>query len=443
MPAASIKVNGVGGHPPPGADDVPINALVQFDNQAVGDETTYQWVLHDQPPGALDALVNPTTKIPMLTPKKEGSYLVELIVDLGLPTECRDTAVVAVRQLKTRFRVPAAGEEDETNLTKGWGLSANEVLRRVDALSGDSGVHVVVVGGAVPIAAGKVVRCTGAATLKAGLPGQEVVPSVESAPATLASDLWQPLGVLIGDLAGASPVASGRLAVVRQFGLLPSCMAGGAPAVGDPVYVNDTSDLSLTPGTNGRVMGLVAATSAGVHSVFLASGASTIVSVPTAIREASGPTDLAVGVVGDAQALIRNGSTLRGKYRLGVNSTSDISTTLSTWFTRATRTTAASMPAGYYCLSGAFTWYSDQGGRESEFQWLLDLATQLYYIKQRPSVGSITQRHAAAFFAWVNLAAGAHQFDFEMKGENAGDVTGVVALRACLEFVGPTMSAEA
>jgi len=268
MPAASIKVNGVGGHPPAGADDLPIGEVVQLDNDAVGDESTYLWVIRDQPPGPTDTLSDPTIKNPTFTPSKEGSYLIELVVDYGLLTQAIDSAVCAVRQVKTRYRVPAAGEEVETQPQKGWALSVNELLRRVDSLAADTGTQLVVVGGEVTVSAGTVCKYTDVATLKSGLPGQEKIPVVEVAPATDPAVVAQPLCVLIANLTGSSTASPGDLATVRTVGLMADVMSGGSPAVGGAVYVDDSAALSLTSGSLKRIVGYIVKTADGIHSVY-------------------------------------------------------------------------------------------------------------------------------------------------------------------------------
>ena len=122
MPAAQISINGV-----PGSNaDLPINTLVQLNNVGIGGEVTYAWSILDQPIGAADALSNPAIVNPTITLKKEGSYLIRLVVNAGLASEKIDTRVAAVKHLKTRLRVPAAGEKLEVDVVDGWATTAED-----------------------------------------------------------------------------------------------------------------------------------------------------------------------------------------------------------------------------------------------------------------------------------------------------------------------------
>ena len=133
MPRARIEINAsVGSN-----TDLPINTSVLFSNDDAGDETSYLWSVLDQPVGATDALSNTTIENPTFTPKKEGTYLVRLTVDSGLSTESVDQVIVGIRDLKTRLRVPAAGETTEGDTTDGWSTTVNEMLNTtLDAITG-------------------------------------------------------------------------------------------------------------------------------------------------------------------------------------------------------------------------------------------------------------------------------------------------------------------
>lgn len=253
MPSAIITINGT-----PGSDtDLPIGVLVQLDNQNTGGETTYKWTILDQPVGPADSLSSTTIQNPTLTTSKEGSYLLELIVNEGVG-QLVDQQVAGILQLKTRERVPATGETIEADPVKGW--SDNVVdpqLIALDTFRADPGSQTVVeLGGASTVTAGDVVRFIGVATLKAGLPGEERILMVEKAPATAANVLGEPLGLVRIGVDGSDPVSIGGLLYVRWMGLVEAAI-DGTPSVGDPVYVDDSAVLSATPGTNSRQVGKV------------------------------------------------------------------------------------------------------------------------------------------------------------------------------------------
>src|SRR5262245_63840027 len=101
MTQALITINGS-----PGADiDLPIDTLVQLNNTGTGGELTYKWSIVSQPPGTLDALSATNIQNPTFTPKKEGSYLIQLIVNESLGTEKRDRTIAAVRHIKSNSRI--------------------------------------------------------------------------------------------------------------------------------------------------------------------------------------------------------------------------------------------------------------------------------------------------------------------------------------------------
>lgn len=254
MPQAQITINAV-----IGSDvDLPINTLVQLNNNNIGGEVSYLWEILDQPTGPADVLSSPTIQNPTFTPKKEGTYLIRLTVNQGLPDEDIDTVVGSVLQLKTRKRVPAAGEQVEASTSRGWALDVNDELRFFHDAAADTGTVVGVNIDASPMAKGTVVRATGSQSIKTGLPGAEDVPGFTPAPATVAGNMDELLLVVEGDIDGSSPVSAGALGVFRYIGQIQS-LALGAGAVGDPVYVSDAAVISVTPGTNLRAVGSIMA----------------------------------------------------------------------------------------------------------------------------------------------------------------------------------------
>lgn len=265
MPQAVITINAS-----PGSDaDLPINTLVQLNNQNSGGELTYLWSIEDQPVGPADALSNVAIQNPTFTPTKEGTYLIKLIVNSALPTEQMDTVIAAVLQFKSGQRVPAAGETTEASTTDGWALAVNSFLQKLDGLLGDDGMLVASNQSGGALAAGTVVRFSSVVTIKAGLPGEETVPGCQVALATTPSHLTGTLGVVVSDIAGASPVGSGQLMKVRVTGKFSGVTGGPVAAVGDSVYVSDTGTISVTPGTNSKVIG-AALNVAATYSIVVA-----------------------------------------------------------------------------------------------------------------------------------------------------------------------------
>lgn len=254
MPQAQITVNASVGSD----DDLPLDTLVQLDNNNIGGEVSFLWEILDQPAGPADVLSSAVVQNPTFTPKKEGSYLIRLTVNQGLPDEDIDTVIAAVRQLKTRERVPAAGEQVEDNASRGWAEDMNVFLRTIDTHLSDPGIVVGTNATAGVLARGTVVRATSTTTIKSGLPGEEKVPGFTTAPATTGTSLDELLLVVERGVDGSDPVAAGALMECRFLGKLEAITLG-AGAVGDSIFVSDTATLSLTPGTNIRQVGSIMA----------------------------------------------------------------------------------------------------------------------------------------------------------------------------------------
>lgn len=251
MPQASITVNGT----PGSNDNAPISALVQLDNQNIGGEVSYAWTILDQPPGAADALSSSSIQNPTFTPKKEGTYLIRLVVNASLPTEQADQVIVAVRQLKTLQRIPAAGETTEADASDGWAVANNAYLRTMDAFLSDPGIIVGTNASGGTLTRGQVVRTTASSVIKAGLPGQETVPGFSLSHANVLGEIDELLCVVEGTPSGGASVANGALMKVRYIGRFASLTPGGTAAVGDTVFLNDAGNLSLTQGTIRRRVG--------------------------------------------------------------------------------------------------------------------------------------------------------------------------------------------
>lgn len=257
MPQARISVNSV-----PGSNiSLPINSLVALDNQNSGGELSFTWAILDQPPGPTDLLSATTVQNPSFTPKKEGTYLIRLIVNQGLPTEQEERVVCAIKQLKTLERIPAAGETIEADTSDGWATASNSYLRRVDTLLVDPGVIVGVNASGGTLTRGTIVRCSSAPTIKTGLPGQEALPGFSNVSAATLGQIDELLCVVESSVAGASSVpgsgsAETRLMKVRYIGRLGQITLGaGSASPGDTIYVNDSGQLSLTTGTIRRRVG--------------------------------------------------------------------------------------------------------------------------------------------------------------------------------------------
>lgn len=249
---AQITVDGTAGS----NDDITLNTLVQLNNNGLGDEATYEWTIVSQPSGSPNAVLSDASiQAPTFTANKEGSYLVELIVNKDLIDQKVDRVVVAVRELETRNRIPAAYETIENNAETGWANTAvDQILQRVTRFA-DQGVIVGTVGeaGLVPL---DVVYVSDVTTIATGLPGEREVPLWDKASAASQATVSGLLGVLLGGVNGSPAPAVGSLVRVAVLKLVRSVDLGttGEPD-GTPVYVDDAGKVSLTPGTIIRQIG--------------------------------------------------------------------------------------------------------------------------------------------------------------------------------------------
>lgn len=263
MPAANIEINGVASS----NDNLLINSIVQLSNNGTGGELTYFWEILDQPDGTPDALSSSTIQNPTFTPRKEGSYLLRLTVNENTPFERVNTRVAAIRQLKSNERIPAATETTEVDPLHGWKTALNRQLARLDAVLGDANLITAVCSASGTPSVGDMVAFTGMATIKTGLPGQADAVVVQQALATSATLTSGPLGIVVGTPSGA-PAAANALVLVRVFGLV-EVGGSGSPAVGDPVFVSDTGQPSLSSGTNSRQVGRVVEIGGGSYRWFV------------------------------------------------------------------------------------------------------------------------------------------------------------------------------
>ena len=248
MARALIEINTVVGS----NNDLPIDTLVQLSNSDNGGELTYLWEWIDKPEGSLAAFSDPAIENPTFTPDVEGTYLIRLTVNRTLATESVNKVICGVKQMKSGMRVPAAGETTEESTSRGWARDLNRLLRILD--SGYADPTVITGQADVNLAKGDVIVITDMATIKAGLPGEELVPVFEKAQASSANEMDRTLYVAETDIAGNTSITANELFRARLAGIIGPLALGAGSAL-DPVYVTDAAALSVTPGTYTRRIG--------------------------------------------------------------------------------------------------------------------------------------------------------------------------------------------
>lgn len=279
MPQADIEFNGT----PASDEDFPINVLVQLSNNDIGDESTYDWEVVSQPEGTPDVLSSVNIENPTLTPTKEGSYHLQLTIDIGLPSEVIDRKIFRLRQLKTFNRLIAAEESIEVDADEGWKTAQNATIQDHDNRLVTGLVICGVAGNA--LTAGDIVKVTEVVTIKATLPGEEDLPEFSDALATLADVASSPLAVVIGAPDGSAGMGPGELVLVMFAGLFNAVTFAGAPTLGDDVYVSDTGVPVLVPGTNTRVIGTVVNVGAGVYTALINGLHSAVGGIPPGVAQ--------------------------------------------------------------------------------------------------------------------------------------------------------------
>lgn len=256
MAQALITIDSIAGSNPPNGTAIVIGATVQLDNTNAGGEVSYLWEILDKPEGSLSSLSNAALQNPTFVADSEGTYLIKLTVNRTLATETTDSVIVGVAQVKTGMRIPAAGETTEESLTRGWAQAVNRDLQALDALKSDSS-SVVGVSASGTESSGHVLYMSGVTTIKAGLPGEEKIPSFSSALASNEARMDLPLFVFVEKVGGGASATIGQYLRAKHAGLIGPITLGGG-SVGDGVYVDDLGKISNIVGTYPRRVGTIA-----------------------------------------------------------------------------------------------------------------------------------------------------------------------------------------
>ncbi len=257
MATALIKIDAVVGSD----TDLELGNQITFSNDNDTGVSSWQWTLEDQPAASSATLDTPTASTTTFTPDVEGTYLVSLNVNTGEDTDQIDAAV---RTLRARIRVPAAGERTEEDATRGWAVSRNRDLFRLNRLLQAGGVQVGLIPStetppdATSWKRGNVVAASAIIDIDPSAGGTHLVP-VWRKPSTIigAAEKIQLIGVVLEDTDGLTsfdeavanvPGVTGHVvnACINGYvdgvtGSLDFTDAGnyphGTPTVGDPLFL--------------------------------------------------------------------------------------------------------------------------------------------------------------------------------------------------------------
>lgn len=252
MAQALITIDTVAGSNPPNGTPLVAGATVQLSNVNAGGELTYLWEFLDKPEGSLSAFSSAAIQNPTFVADSEGTYLIKLTVNRTLASEQVDTVIAAVKQLKSKIRIPAAGETQEESTSRGWAEDVNRALRTLDNAQADPIKIVAIANGS--LSTGKVVYIDAMSTIKSGLPGEEMVPRLALAQATSPNVTDQALYVVHSKVGGGTSISSGELCYVSAAGVIGPLSLGSGSAL-DRVYVDDSGGIDTTAGTYPRGIG--------------------------------------------------------------------------------------------------------------------------------------------------------------------------------------------
>lgn len=244
MASAIITVNGV----PGSKDNLAIGQELALSNQDEGGEVSYLWELLTQPAGDNDAIPGNAQKDVAFIPRKEGSYLLKLSVNLGLPDEAVQIIALSVRNMRTGLRVPAAGETLQMDAGRGWAPALEYALNTLEKAVTE-GVVIIAVAGEANLSRGTVVALNdGLTVVKPGLPGQESLPRVRRAPrGGTAIPQRLTLGIVEGTPRYYVTPAQNELVLIRLLGVYGPIALPGTFALnpGSEVHLDTQADGTL------------------------------------------------------------------------------------------------------------------------------------------------------------------------------------------------------
>lgn len=232
------------------------------DTSDPGATFTYLWSIISAPPGSTAALSSSTAQNPLLNGVDVwGNYLVMLVVTSSTggpsasnPLQAPDTARVGVQVTSASAGIQKTARGERNWFPPGYWPVVDKVEQHDQVLASlTSGVQP---GGTLTVQAGENLAA-GDVVYPSGIASATVL-VVSKAPATNSWVTDSQLLVMEG------AVSSGAQGTARWFGLSLN-VPSGSPSVGDFVYVSDTATLSLTAGTNSRVIGQVVQASGGTY----------------------------------------------------------------------------------------------------------------------------------------------------------------------------------
>ena len=171
MPQAQIRINAA---VPP--QTLTKGALVTVTNNNAGDETSYTYTLVSKPVGSAATLTG-VGDTRTFTADLEGTYLIRLVVDTGLPSEDIDTQGCAVLWNPSGIREPGPGETTEYNGSDGWSEAMQNMFLQVNTLArGDRYVEMA----ATPAVAEEGSQFIGVMTSTIGIGSQITIPEAST-----------------------------------------------------------------------------------------------------------------------------------------------------------------------------------------------------------------------------------------------------------------------
>lgn len=216
----AILINGV-----PGSKlDASVSTVYSFTTTTAG-IFTYAWSIVSAPPTNTATLTGASTATAQLTPSNEGTYLIRLTATTGSGT-VQETVVLAVPSITSGLRVPAYGEMFEAGAT-GWDQGAGNMLRSLDLYREQAGVIACVADGIITPGSLVTVGQSPYGTLGdpasqlilSGLPGVRSLPIAFSYSTSNFNPRAPLVGIAVGKPSGGATSAAGEVVLVCVSGL--------------------------------------------------------------------------------------------------------------------------------------------------------------------------------------------------------------------------------
>lgn len=296
MANAIIRVNGVAGS----ADEIALGSTVQLTNADTTNIVSQTWTIIDAPkdlfgnesanaPAGTTVVQTPAFTSYDFIPDVTGEWLILLQATDNLTNVYQDLQTVSVRELYNNCFIPAFSRTTQY-FDRGWAEGLNDSFKKFSRFIGSGARVSVVYNGVSTLFAGtavKVVDVVDARTISphsltgSTLP-EEFIYEVDLATAADGYGIdSRSIFILESGVSSAD-----RFGVAVSNGFLRHAFdTSSFSSVGDPVYIDDSGQLSSTPGSETIVVGEVARVDASTGFVTIKSGVNKELSITSSFQD--------------------------------------------------------------------------------------------------------------------------------------------------------------